>query len=309
LSEPVISFRNVTFSYGGEPVLEDVNLSLGDREAVCVVGPNGGGKTTLVKLILGLIEPDRGEIRVFGQSPQRARLRAGYMPQHVQHDAQFPVTAMDIVMMGCLGQRADKPLAASHEPQTAIDGSHEAPSGQDACAPGQSAAISARSAGILPAPGGAPAWQTFLSNLTGWRGRADRRAAIDALDQVAMSDFRRRPFAALSGGQRQRVLIARALCCNPDLLVLDEPTSNVDTLIEGQLLDLLRKLNRRMTILMVSHDLGFVSELVDHVICVNRRVVVHPTSEMTGDAIRDIYGGEVRRVRHNEFSPFGHSHD
>ena len=75
-----------------------------DREAVCVVGPNGGGKTTLVKLILGLLTPQRGEIRVFGQPPRRARLRVGYMPQHVQHDPQFPVTVMDIVLMGRLGQ-------------------------------------------------------------------------------------------------------------------------------------------------------------------------------------------------------------
>jgi zinc transport system ATP-binding protein len=258
MTEPVISFRDVTFSHGGEPVLEDVNLSVGDREAVCVVGPNGGGKTTLVKLILGLLTPERGEIRVFGLLPHRARLRVGYMPQYVQHDAQFPVTAMDIVMMGRLGQEGDA---------------------------------------------------SFLGKLTGWRGLADRHAAIDALDRVGMAEFKRRPFAALSGGQRQRVLIARALCCNPDLLLLDEPTSNVDTVVESQLLDLLRELNRRMTILMVSHDLGFVSELVDRVICVNRRVVIHPTGEMTGDAIRDIYGGEVRRVRHNELSPFGHSHE
>ena len=85
---------------------------------------------------------------------------------------------------------------------------------------------------------------------------------LDALGQVDMEDFGRRPFAALSGGQRQRVLIARALCCKPDLLLLDEPTSNVDSLVEARLLDLLRELNRRMTILMVSHDLGFVSGLV-----------------------------------------------
>lgn len=258
MTEPVISLRDVTFSYGGEPVLEDVNLSVGDREAVCVVGPNGGGKTTLVKLILGLLTPERGEIRVFGLPPHRARLRVGYMPQHVQHDPQFPVTAMDIVMMGRLGQEGDA---------------------------------------------------SFLGGLTGWRGRVDRLAAINAMDRVGMAEFKRRPFASLSGGQRQRVLIARALCCNPDLLLLDEPTSNVDTLIEGQLLDLLRELNQRMTILMVSHDLGFVSELVERVICVNRRVVIHPTSEMTGNAIRDIYGGEVRRVHHNELSPFGHSHE
>ena len=102
-SEPVISLRDVTFSYGGEPALEDVSLSVGEREAVCIVGPNGGGKTTLVKLILGLLAPQRGEIRVFGQPPCRARRRAGYMPQHVQHDAQFPVTVMDIVLMGRLG--------------------------------------------------------------------------------------------------------------------------------------------------------------------------------------------------------------
>ena len=118
-----------------------------------------------------------------------------------------------------------------------------------------------------------------------------------------MDDFGRRPFASLSGGQRQRVLIARALCCQPDLLLLDEPTSNVDSLVEARLLDLLRELNRRMTILMVSHDLGFVSGFVESVICVNRRVVVHPTSEITGEVIRDIYGGEVRMVRPQTSSP------
>ena len=75
MTEPVISLHDVTFSYGGEPVLKDVTFSVGQREAVCVVGPNGGGKTTLVKLILGLLTPERGEIRVFGQSPHRRGTR------------------------------------------------------------------------------------------------------------------------------------------------------------------------------------------------------------------------------------------
>jgi zinc transport system ATP-binding protein len=277
--EPVILFRDVTFSYGGEPALENVNLSVGACEAVCIVGPNGGGKTTLVKLILGLLAPQRGEVRVFGLPPHRARLRIGYMPQHVQHDPQFPVTVMDIVLMGRLGHgepwRSSASASSSPTPPHCNGGDRRDDHN----------------------------WlKRILGDVTGWHGRADRRAALDALAQVEMEKLWRRPFAALSGGQRQRVLIARALCCKPDLLLLDEPTSNVDSAVEARLLDLMRQLNRRMTILMVSHDLGFVSGLVESVICVNRRVVVHPTSEMTGEAIRDIYGGEVRVVRHNEFS-------
>ncbi len=98
-----IEFRDVSFSYNGAPVLEDVNLSIARRQSVCIVGPNGGGKTTLLKLILGLLQPDRGEVRVFGGPPRAARLRMGYMPQYVQHDPQFPATVMDIVLMGRLG--------------------------------------------------------------------------------------------------------------------------------------------------------------------------------------------------------------
>ncbi len=247
LDEPVISLRGVTFSYGGPPALEEVSLSVAPRQAVCVVGPNGGGKTTLVKLILGLLRPQRGEVRVFGEPPRRSRRRAGYMPQQAQYDPLFPVSVMDLVLMGRLGQ------------------------------------------------GG---W----AGLTGWPGRADRRAALEALEEVGMKDFWRQPFSALSGGQRQRTLIARALCSRPELLLLDEPTSNVDSLVEARLLELLRELNRRMTIVMVSHDLGFVSGFVESVICVNRRVVVHPTSRLDGQVIHDLYGGEVRMVRHDEFS-------
>jgi len=244
MSDPAdIQLRNVSFAYNGQPVLEDVNLTIGSGEAICIVGPNGGGKTTLLKLILGLLRPDRGQVRLFGQPPRKTRLRIGYMPQHVRHDARFPVTVNDVVLMGRLGRRG-------------------------------------------------------LAGLFGLYSTEDRNAARDALAQLGMESYAHRPFAALSGGQRQRVLIARALCCRPDLLLLDEPTANVDTLVEARLFHILNQLNRRMTVVVVSHDLGFVSSLVGNVVCVNRRVVVHPTSEFDADAVRQLYGEEVRMVRH-----------
>src|SRR5271157_4189746 len=101
---PVIEVRNASFSYQSTPVLEDVNLTIYDRESVCIVGPNGGGKTTLLRLLLGQLQPAKGEILIFGQPPRDARLRLGYMPQRSEYDPLFPVTVLDVVLMGRLGQ-------------------------------------------------------------------------------------------------------------------------------------------------------------------------------------------------------------
>ena len=229
-NRPIIELHNVSFSYQAAPVLEDVNLTIYDRESICIVGPNGGGKTTLLRLLLGQLRPTHGEIRIFGKPPEQARLQIGYMPQRADYDPMFPVTVMDVVLMARLGGR-----------QTGM-------------------------------VGGLYGW-------LGWYSRKDRAAARDALDQVHMADAARRSFAELSGGQRQRVLIARALCCQPELLLLDEPTANVDSLVEARLFDELRQLAKRMTIVLVSHDVGFVTSLVERVICVNRQAVsIRPAS-------------------------------
>ncbi|HPQ38669.1 MAG TPA: ATP-binding cassette domain-containing protein, partial [Synergistaceae bacterium] len=135
-----------------------------------------------------------------------------------------------------------------------------------------------------------------------WRGYSekDRKAARKALEQVRLYDLERRPFRALSGGQQQRVLIARALCGNPKLLLLDEPTANVDPDTGEQILHILRELNETMGILLVSHDVGFVSSVVRSVICVNRKVVMHPTQELSGEHLQDLYGENYRVVRHDK---------
>jgi zinc transport system ATP-binding protein len=133
----------------------------------------------------------------------------------------------------------------------------------------------------------------------GFYSRQDKEIAAKALDQVGLYELRKKVFSAISGGQRQRLLIARALACEPELLLLDEPAANLDVVMEGDLYELLRALNRKLTIVMVSHDIGFVSEVVKSVICVKRKVLMHPTTEITGEIINEIYGSPMRMVRHN----------
>lgn len=250
MKTPVITCSNVSFAYETIPVLESVSFTVEEHDFVSVVGPNGGGKSTLLKLILGLLRPAQGTIQVFGKSPRQACRHIGYTPQYMHHDPMFPVTVLDVALMGCVDRR----------------------------------------------------WG-------GWYSQADRERALEALREVELDSVAHLPFSALSGGQRQRVLIARALATSPRLLLLDEPTSNVDAASGDRLLQTLSELNKRMTIIMVSHDLGFVSQVVKSVLCVNRRVFVHPTSDITGEMIQDIYGGDLRMVRHDHrCAAEGHSH-
>ncbi len=238
----VIEVDGLSFSFDGHnTVLEDVNLTVNSLDFASVIGPNGGGKTTLLKLVLGLLEPTEGEIRVLGTTPRRARPRIGYMPQFATLDPSFPVRVLDVVLMGRLGP----------------------------------------------------------SRWVGPFGREDRRAAREVLAQVGLSSHERRGFSDLSGGQRQRVLLARALASDPELLLLDEPASGLDQKVERDFFEVLRQLNQTKTLVLVSHDLGFVQSFVKSVICVHRRVDVHPTARLDGTTIHELYGGEVRAVRHD----------
>ncbi|MBN2810142.1 MAG: ABC transporter ATP-binding protein [Deltaproteobacteria bacterium] len=239
----VIKITDLDFAYQDIPVLQNVNLEIRQGELSSIVGPNGGGKTTLLKLILGLLEPNRGQIEVFGVKPEKARQKIGYMPQHAHLDPLFPVSVLNVVLMGQLGRQN--------------------------------------------------------RHLWGGYSRQALQTARQALAEVGLSDMAKNSFQQLSGGQRQRVLIARALCTEPQLLLLDEPTANIDQRSEENLYETLVRLNRRMTILLVSHDLGFVSQVVKSVICVNRQVNIHPTSAIDGTLIKEIYGGDFKLVRHD----------
>ncbi len=246
---PVIELQGVRFGYGVEPVLEDIDLTVHQGEFLGIVGPNAGGKSTLLKLILGLLQPQQGQVRVLGQPPARVRHLLGYVAQHPGFARDFPIQVRQVVELGLVGRRDDQ-----------------------------------------------PAWRTLLpSRLT-----ADDRARVaQALEEVEVADLAGRQIGSLSGGQLQRVLLARALVARPRILLLDEPTANVDQRAEGEIFDLLKRLNERMTILVVSHDIAFVSAYVTRVACINRTLVCHPTTAIDAGLIRELYGEKVRMVAHD----------
>ena len=234
----VIQARDLSFAYGKKIILESVNLSITRGDFIWIVGPNGGGKTTLVKLLLGLIKPKSGTLEVLGHSPIQARPRIGYMPQQIHIDPKFPMTVLDVVLTGRLGLNGDS------------------------------------------------------------NRKNDREAAMIALEQVDLVERANDKMANLSGGQQRRMFIARALACNPEILILDEPMANLDAVVERQVRELLFRLNQELTVLMVSHDPTLVSEQVESVICVNRRVAIHQTYEVDRNMMGELYDGPVRMVRH-----------
>jgi len=104
-STDVVRLENVWVSYNGTPALEDINLRVDEHDFLGIIGPNGGGKSTLLKVILGLIRPQRGTVTVLGNPPERSRSRIGYVPQYSNYDHDFPVSVVDVVTMGRYGKR------------------------------------------------------------------------------------------------------------------------------------------------------------------------------------------------------------
>lgn len=238
---PAVCLAGVSAGYGGPPIIDDVTLTIERGEFLGVVGPNGGGKSTLLKVILGLIEPESGTVEVLGTTPRRARRGVGYVPQYATFSRDFPISVRDVVLSGRLGRTRAR---------------------------------------------------------FGFT-RKDRAVADRCLEEVEIADLGDAPVGQLSGGQFQRVLIARALATEPELLLLDEPTANVDPRLERDVFDLLRDFHRSMTIVVVSHDVGFVSEYVSRVACVNHRLVRHTTEPLDAETLARLYERPVRVVDHH----------
>jgi zinc transport system ATP-binding protein len=232
VSEEIISFKNVSAGYGNGDVVENITFSVEKGDYVGVIGPNGGGKSTVLKMIAGVHKPRTGEVRVLGKDPekftQKERSLIGYVRQETFIDTSFPIKVKEVVLMG----------------RYALIGPGRRPSAQD------------------------------------------EQKAMDALKRTGMENFAGSHIGALSGGQKQRVFIARGILNNPELLILDEPTTGVDVKNQHAFYELLLELKRNynLTIIMVSHDVSMISDHVNKVTCVNHGVHVHGnTDEILGN--------------------------
>lgn len=105
MDKPVIEVKNLNFSYNHHVILSNVNMTVSSKDFVAVIGPNGGGKTTLLKLMLGLLPLEHGSVHIFGQKPKNVSHKIGYVPQNVNANKNFPISVMDVVLMGAIKLR------------------------------------------------------------------------------------------------------------------------------------------------------------------------------------------------------------
>jgi zinc transport system ATP-binding protein len=242
--ERVVSVKNLSFTYNGTPVLENVNFDIFKGDYVGIVGPNGSGKSTLIKLILNILKPSKGSIQIFGQDINTFKEwgKIGYVAQKATSFNQgFPATVEEVISVNLFSRIGlFKPVKKEH------------------------------------------------------MGKV-----YEVLEIVGIQDYGKNLIGHLSGGQQQKVFIARALVSSPEIIFLDEPTVGIDIESQKEFYDLLDRLNRSMniTIVIISHDIGVISERVNRIACVgDRKLMLHENGSgmCLQEMIEKFYGGQVK---------------
>lgn len=239
--DKIVDCKNVRFSYNHQIVLDNINFEVEKNDYMAIVGPNGGGKSTLLKLMLGFLQPVSGSIKIFDKNPILSRKKIGYVPQFATFDFDFPINVLEMIMLSNLNPKSFLPFYKKSE----IKSAHE------------------------------------------------------ILKKLQIDDLWNRQVSDLSGGQRQRALIARALISQPKLLLLDEPTASVDIHVEKDIYALLKSLNENMAIILVTHDVSFVSKFVNKIVCVNRCSCFHKISELKDIHLQGFYSGDFTEINHS----------
>lgn len=225
--QDILELKDITAGYDHQPVLEHVNFTIREGDFIGIIGPNGGGKTTLLKVILGLLKPFSGEV-IYHTSKQNL---FGYLPQNNRFDQRFPINVTEVVLSGLM---SGKGLYKSYT-------------------------------------------------------RADRKKAWELLDKYGMGNYKKSPIGDLSGGQMQRVFLCRAIISSPRILILDEPTTYVDSNFEKEFYPILEELNKSLSIVMVSHDLGTICSYVKTIACVNRELHYHNSNLISPEQLQSYH--------------------
>ncbi len=231
----LIALKNITAGYQ-KPVLKQVNFKVYSDDFIGIIGPNGGGKTTLIKVILNLLKPQSGTLQSYIDSNG-----IGYLPQVNQHDKDFPITVFEVVQSGLMNNR-------------------------------------------------------YLGLFS---YRNTRHKIEETLDFIGIKHLINKPIGELSGGQMQRVFLCRAIISDPELLILDEPETFVDNQFEGELYEHLQRLNKKMAIIVISHDLGTISSYVKSIACVNETLHHHPSNIITEQQL-STYNCPIQLISHGQ---------
>jgi zinc transport system ATP-binding protein len=235
----IFDMKSLSASYGNKVVLQDINFRVNENDFIGVIGPNGGGKTTLLKVILGLIKPTSGSITFNKDLPGENII--GYLPQISTGDNSYPVNVTDVILSGMM------------------------------------------------------VWKKIITRMSA----ADKKRASEVIDELGLTAVAKSSLNEISGGQLQRVFLGRAIIGNPVLLLLDEPGNFVDSTFENNFYEKLKELNKRMAILMVSHDIGTISSHVKSFACVNKHLNYHPSSEISNEQLL-AYDCPIQLITHGE---------
>lgn len=209
----IVEIKNLSYKYPNEDdfALQNINLNIPYKDYIIILGPNGGGKTTLLKIILGILKPLEGSVKIKGHLPEYSYSLIGYLPQQINVKREFPITVKKVISLGLKG------YIPKHILEEKLDS---------------------------------------VSN------------------ELKLNDLLNKRVSELSGGQLQRVYLARAIISEPEILILDEPTANIDPHGTFCFFSYLEKLNEKMTIIAVSHNLNIITSGAKSVACVNK-ILLH----------------------------------
>lgn len=247
MMKPIIEIKNLNAGYDGRSVLRDVNLTVYERDFLGIIGSNGGGKTTLIKCILGLLKPTSGEIILASHltadsqlSTLNCQLTMGYLPQYNSIDRKFPITVKDVILSGLSSKKS------------------------------------------------------LISRFTAQH----REKAHQVIARMGLEGLEERAIGALSGGQLQRALLGRAIISDPEVVILDEPSTYIDKRFEARLYELLAEINKDCAIILVSHDIGTVLQQVKSIACVNETLDYHPDTSISGEWLERNFNCPIELLGH-----------